>query len=255
MRRAGHEEHQTHEHVEEAAGGGIEQREQSAEEEQTCAEILHEDHEGHRQRPDGEQRPQIAERRQGHAQEAVGAHRERLADIDQVGGEEDNEQDLADFSRLEVERPQVDPEPGPVDLAGHDSGHQQREQAEHADDVAEAAQPAQVADEREHQEEGDQADDQPHGLLEGQVFVDAVEQHDAQGGEERGHRQQIGIGLRSQEAGADVGDQEEYEEERPVRERRELQRRRLLRVHEGEPQCGEDQRRDEEDEFAVTQTH
>ena len=59
---------------------------------------------------------QIAQRRQRHTQDAARAHGEHLADVHQVAGEEDDQQDLGELPRLKAERPDVHPEPGPVDL-------------------------------------------------------------------------------------------------------------------------------------------
>ncbi len=141
-------------------------------------------------------RGQVAERRQGDAQHPARADGEHLADVHQVGGEEGDQQHLGELARLEADGPDGEPQPGPVDLAAEERGdHEQEQTPAMPSQYLWSAQRPQVAHEGQHQQEGDQPDHQPHGLLEGQVLVDAVEQQQTQGGEQRRHRQQVGVGL------------------------------------------------------------
>ena len=151
--------------------------------------------------------------------------------------------------------PTDEPQPGAVYLLADPGGDEQQQQTGDAQPVLVPGERPEVAHDRQHEQEGHQADHQPHGLLQGEVLVDAVEQQQAQGREERGHRQQIGIGARDQHPAADVGDGEEHEEESAVRQRRPGEGLRLDRVDQGEPQSGQDQRRKEKEQLAVTDTH
>ena len=68
--------------------------------------------------------------------------REELPLLGEVGGEEDAEHDLADLDRLELERPDLDPQAGTLDVPADpgDQGQQQQEDPERQQQVAVAVQ-------------------------------------------------------------------------------------------------------------------
>ena len=69
--------------------------------------------------------PQIDEQRPPVLQPPLGEH---LALLAQVRGEEDDERDLPELARLELERADVDPEPRAVDrLADHGQARQEEQ--------------------------------------------------------------------------------------------------------------------------------
>ena len=205
QRRSGKEEGQAHQNVEGAPRGHVQDRQERPEEQQAGAQVLHEDHQDHGQAPDGEQGGQIAEGRQGDAQHPPRAHREHLPDVDQIGGEEDHQEDLAELGRLEAYRPQDDPQTGAVDLPPQAGGQQEQEDTGDADQVAVLAQPLQPAHEHQGEEERRQTHDQPDGLLACELLVEAEDHQDAQGRQQSRDGQEIGIRVGDQHSPARHG--------------------------------------------------
>ncbi len=255
QRRSGKEEGKAYQNVEGAPRGHVQDRQERPKEEQAGAQVLHEDHQDHGQAPDGEQGGQIAKGRQGNAQHPPRAHREHLPDVDQIGGEEDHQEDLAELGRLEAYRPQDDPQTGAVDLPPQAGGQQEKEDTGDADEVAVLAQPLQPAHEHQGEEERRQTHDQPDGLLACELLVEAEDHQDAQGRQQSRDGQEIGIRVGDQHSPPDMGDGEERQEHPAVEERRPGEHGGLCRVDESEPQSRQDQGRDEEEQFAVAGLH
>ena len=88
-------------------GRDVEHREEDPEVEERAAEVVGLDDDEHRGAPDREQRPEVLE-------PPLGDH---LAFLAEVPGEEEDEADLRELARLELERADVDPEPDAVDRA------------------------------------------------------------------------------------------------------------------------------------------
>ena len=91
-------------HEREPVGGHVEQRQEAAEVHQRRAEVLDEEEQEHRRAPDHEQRPEVLERRDRHAEHPPRALHQQLPRVAQVGGEEDDDRELAELGRLELER-------------------------------------------------------------------------------------------------------------------------------------------------------
>ena len=99
-----HEQGHADDDEREAAGRHVEQGEEGGEEHQRAAQVADEDEHEHRGAPDDQQRPEVLERRQGHAEDPTGADDQDLAVLAQVAGEEDDDADLRELGRLEGER-------------------------------------------------------------------------------------------------------------------------------------------------------
>ena len=89
----------------EPRGRDVEQREEDPVVEERAAEVVRHEEDEHRAAPDDEQRPPILQP----------ALREHLALLAQVRGEEDDERDLPELARLELEPADVHPEARAVD--------------------------------------------------------------------------------------------------------------------------------------------
>ena len=105
-----------------AVGRDVEHRHEHGEEQQRRAEVLlrtmHED----RDAPGEQQRAEVLRVGQVQPADAAAARREQLALLDQVGGEEHDQQHLRRLAGLEVERAERDPQAGAVDLTA-DAGN------------------------------------------------------------------------------------------------------------------------------------
>ena len=100
---------------------------------------------------------------------------EQLALVDEVRGEEDDQQHLGRFAGLEVHRTDAHPEPGPVDLLPEpgERRQQQRGDAEQQERVLVPLERADVAHDHEGQHERGDADRGPHRLHAREVAVEA----------------------------------------------------------------------------------
>ena len=88
-----------------AAGGDVEHREEDPELEERAAEVVRLHEHEHRGAPDQEQRPEVLDP----------PLRQHLPLVAQVAGEEDDQEDLRQLARLELERADLHPEAGAVD--------------------------------------------------------------------------------------------------------------------------------------------
>ena len=104
-RGAADEQHEPDRDVQRASGGDVEHREEDPEVEERAAEVVRLDEDEHRRAPDREQRPEVLQ----------APLREHLPLLAQVAGEEDDQRDLRQLARLELERADLHPEPGAVD--------------------------------------------------------------------------------------------------------------------------------------------
>ena len=239
------EQHQTDHYVEEPPRGHAHQREERPEEEQAGPQVFHEDHERHRQRPDAEQRRQVAKGRNRHSQDPPGAHGKYLSHVLEIRCEKDDQQDLGEFPRLKADRPQMDPELRPVDVTPEHGGEDQQQDSRDAYQETVVAEDPQIPHEDQHEQKHHEPHDQPQGLLKRQPLVDAVDDEDAESGEQRGHRQEIGIGVGSEDSTAYVRDGEQRQEYHAIQQRVPGERGGFLRVDEGESHGSEEHRRDD----------
>ena len=92
-------------HEREPRGRDVEHREEDPEVEEPRAEVVRRDEHEHAGAPDHEQRAEVLQPRL----------REHLALLAQVGGEEDDQEDLRELAGLEPERADVHPEARAVD--------------------------------------------------------------------------------------------------------------------------------------------
>ena len=80
------------------------------------------------------------------------------------------------------------------------------------DRVAVALEHVVVAQELDRQGEEDEAEHEPVGLVAGQVLVDPVDHHQAEGGQQRDQREEVGVGVGKAQAQVDVGGEADGEE-------------------------------------------
>ena len=80
------------------------------------------------------------------------------------------------------------------------------------DRVAVALEHVVVAQELDRQGEEDEAEDEPVGLVAGQVGVDPVDHHQAEGRQQRHQREEVGIGVGQADAQVEVGGEADGEE-------------------------------------------
>ena len=104
---AGEEEPERDGDVRDARGGRVEQREEDPVVEERAAEVARREEDEHRAAPDHEQRAPVLQP----------SLREHLALLAQVGGEEDDQRDLAELARLELQAADMHPEPRAVDAS------------------------------------------------------------------------------------------------------------------------------------------
>src|SRR6185312_16892562 len=136
--------------------------------EERRAEVVRLDQDEHGAAPDHEQRAEVLQP----------PLRQNLALLAQVAREEDDQAELRDLARLELERPEVDPEPGTVD--GRAEPRQDRENQEtdrrQPEDVLVALQAAVVAPQgQEGAREDADRDDDPDPLAKRVTGADAVD--------------------------------------------------------------------------------
>ena len=144
-----------------------EQGEQQGREPDVVLEAHHQDGEAPGQ-DDRDQRPGVEDQA---VAEPGRRDRQQLALVGEVGGEEDAEHDLADLDRLELERPDLDPQPGALDVAADagDEGQQQQEDPDGQQQVAVAVEVAGPADHGQGDHVGGHAAGRPGRLERGVV--------------------------------------------------------------------------------------
>ena len=250
---ADEEQHHPDHDEREPPGRDVEQGEERGEEHQRAAEVADEDEHEHRGAPDDEQRAEVLERRQGDPEEPAGADDHHLAVLAQVAGEEDDDADLRELGRLEGERPDVDAEIGTVDLGAdpRQSRCEQQQQTDDGDRVPVALEHVVVAQELDRQREQDQAEDEPVGLVAGEVFVDPVDHHQAERGQQRDEREQVGVGVGQAQPQVDVGRQADGEEVGAVDQAEVAEFRVLLGEDRGEAGGEQEGDGNESDQLAI----
>ena len=179
-------------------------------------EVLHEDQHGERQHPHDEQRAEVLEGGDGHAEHVTLRDRQHDLLVVQVAGEEDHDRQLCELRRLDAEAERVDPELGAVDRGAQEDGHHQQREADGADEVPVAVQLHVVAHDEHREDEQPGADEQPLPLGERQRRLDAEDLGEADGRQQRGDGQQERIGLRQEDALEHVQQHEDGDEHQPV---------------------------------------
>ena len=143
-----------------------------------------------------------------------GAGGEQLAVGGEVAGEEDGQRKLGELARLEVDRPDVDPDARVADAeaeARHEREHQQHDPAEQQQPLVAGQVRCPLHDhEREH-EHGDR-NDAPRRLQPGQAVVEAGDHDVAHAMEQGGEREHRRVGASGEPAHGEVGDDEHAEE-------------------------------------------
>ena len=155
--------------------------------------------------PEREQNQQGGHRRQAVEQQlapvgqwAQARPHEDIARLSQIAGEKDDDPELRELGRLELDRAHLDGEVRAADLVP-DAGqprHQQQRDRGRGDRVAVALEHAVVADEQDRGAEEREPDDEPLRLLARQLGVDPVDHHHAHRREQGGEGEHVGVGVR-----------------------------------------------------------
>src|SRR5581483_5301288 len=209
QRRPGDEEGGADAEVAGPGRGDVEHGQKDGKEQQRRAEVGRPDHDQDGAAPGQEQRVEVR---------GVGEHdradpprrgREQLPLLHQVGGEEDHQQDLGRLAGLEVERPEVDPQPGAVDVLAdsRDGREEQRGDPEEGERVAVALQVGDPADGGQGGDEGGDADRRPQRLVTGQVGVEPGDDDEADAVEEDGEAEEGAVGPGGEAPYGQVGDE------------------------------------------------
>ena len=98
-----------------------------------------------------------------------------------------------------------------------------------------------VAQELDRQREEDEAEDEPVGLVAGQAFVDPVDHHQPERGQQRDQREQVGVGVGEPDPQVDVGREADREEVGAV-DQAEVAELRVLLGEDGGEAGGEQER-------------
>src|SRR5581483_7849576 len=140
--RAAEEQSEADRDVEGAAGRDVQHREEDPEVEERAAEVVGLDEDEHRRAPDQEQWAEVLQP----------PLREHLALLPQIAREEDDQRDLRELAGLELQRPDLHPEPRSVDRPADHWQRREHEQADRrdAEEVLVALQHAEVGAEGEH---------------------------------------------------------------------------------------------------------
>jgi len=140
-------------------------------------------------------------------------HAEQLASLDQVTGDEDGEGELGELAGLEADRPDAGPDAGAMDRYtdhGQQRKHEQTD-AQQPNGVAKALEAPHPTKERQGHHVAEHPDRGPRGLLGGELLVEPGDHHVSQPVQQRGDRQQHGVGPGSESPIGQVGDHEEQE--------------------------------------------
>ncbi len=212
-RRPDEEEHDEYRDELEAGGRRVEDREEDPVVEERAAEVVGREENEHRAAPDDEQRAPVLD----------APLREHLPLLAEVRGEEDDERDLPELARLELQPAEVDPQAGAVHRladAGQERHEQERDGAETEEVLVVLEQPVVAPQPDERGGEDGDADHHPEALLERVRRPEPVDLGQPDGGQQPGDRQEVRVGVRHGEPGDDVRREVEREEEDRVRERR-----------------------------------
>ena len=190
-------------------------------------------------------------------------HRERVAPLHEVAGEEDRQRDLRDLARLEAERADGDPHACAVDLLADAGKHrqQQKDERHEPEDVGVALQDAVVADDQHDADRADDRDRAPDDLADARAVpagvavmdVDAVDHRDAEPVEHGRDRQQERVGLRRDVPQRDVHPEDEDREAEPEVEEREIEVAECAELDEADGRGVDRARHDQQDEFEIAQ--
>jgi hypothetical protein len=112
-----------------------------------------------------------------------------------------------------------------------------------------------VAQRDDRRREDDQPDDEPLRLFAREVLVEAVEHDEAEAGQHRDEREEVGVGVGQRHAQHEVCGQAERQEDQPVGQRQVRQQVVALDEDRGEPGGHEQRRRDQREELAVAGVH
>ncbi len=237
----------------EAAGRDVEQGQEGGEEHQRAAEVTDEDEHEHRGAPDDQQRAEVLERRQGDPEHPPRADDQHLSVLAQVAGEEDDDADLRELGGLECEWADLHPEVGAVHLLPdpRQPRRQQQQQPDRGDRVAVALEHVVVAQELDREGEEDESEHEPVRLVAGQVGVDPVDHHQAEGRQQSDQREEVRVGVGEAKAKVDVGRDADREEVGAVDEAGIAEADVLLGEDSGEPGAEQEGDGHQGDQLAV----
>src|SRR5581483_11451778 len=224
--------------------GDVQHREEDPVVEERGPQVVRRDEDEHAAAPDEEQRPDVLQP----------SLREHLALLAQVRGEEDDQEDLRELARLELRRADAHPQARAVHRLtepGYAGQEEQRDRG-HAEQVLVVLEDAVVAAESDQREcEQRDPDHDPEALLERVGRTGAIDLGHADGGQQSGQRQEVGVGVRDGEPRDHVRCQVEREEEEGVAERAPADERLACDVHRRESEPREDADGGEVQELAV----
>ncbi len=150
------------------------------------------------------------------------SHGEHLAVVAQVAGDEDDEEHLRELAGLEGDRADRDPEVGAVD-GGTELGQRRQDQERDREDpkcvLVVVEPPVVLADHQDGQREQGDSDHDPDALAEREVWVDPVDEGQADRGQKTDQREQGLVCLRQPESQDDVRRDEEREKQGRVGQR------------------------------------
>src|SRR4249919_1682068 len=196
--------------VERPARRHVQHREEDPEVEEGAPEVVRLDDDEHRRAPDRDERPEILEP----------SLRDDLPLLAQVPREEEDEADLRELARLELDDAEVHPQPRAVHLLA-DSGNRREEQQPHGGDAEEVAVRLEdavvVPEPDERRDERRDSDGDPDGLARPVLAVEAVDRSEPERRQDRGQRQQHAVRVRDGPAHDDVRDEVEREEQNAPR--------------------------------------
>ena len=202
-------------------------------------------------RPGEQQRPEVSDLGQAQPAEAPSAAGEQLSFVDQVRGEEQDEQDLRGLAGLEVHRADPHPEPRPVDRLP-DPGCERQQQGEHPEEQERVPVPLEgpdPLDEHQGEDERDDAHRGPDRLDPPQPGVEAGHGDEAEPVQQRGERQQHRVGVGGEASDREVGEDEEAEHRGEDHPQVGWDVGGLGQLHQQVPERGDDHREDPEPEL------
>ena len=159
-------------------------------------------------------------------QQHLAAHRQRpqpgphqhVPGVAEIARQEDDDRDLGELGRLELDRPDLDRQERAVDLVAdaRQARHHQQRDPHRGDRVAVALEHVVVAQEDDRGAEGDQPDHEPLRLLARQLGVDAVDHHQPERRQRGRQREQVGVGVGQPGADEQVREHAQAEEHQAV---------------------------------------
>ena len=169
--------------------------------------------------------------------------------LGEVRGEEQGEGDLGELARLEVDRPDADPQSGAVGCGESEAGYE-REHEQHDPEECErplvAGQVGDAPDDDQRGCVGADGHERPGRLQAREVRVDPGDHHVAEAVQERGQREERAVGAGGEHAGHQVrGDQQGEDDDE---ERRQVGGERGRAAEGGERACFRRDDRGEHDE-------